>query len=105
MPDRLRLVRAMNAIDGIAKVERSSSQRISRSACHKAGKVGLALDHFRRWPPIWPFLLLRHPQCPLPLKTVASDADGITNRLTVARDQIEKPLISMDDDRSRRLTS
>src|SRR5438105_547044 len=45
--DRLRLIGAVDPVDGAAKVERSRPHRIARTARHEARQVRLSLDHLR----------------------------------------------------------
>src|SRR6185437_14434816 len=82
--DRLRLVRAVNAIDGCAQIHCARAERIAGTARHEARQVGLALDHFRRWTPIRPFLLARYLFQSGPGEAVAADADAVAKRPVVA---------------------
>src|SRR5258705_8741622 len=74
--DGLRLVGAVDAINGVAEIQGARAHRIARPARHEAREIRLALDHLRRRRPIRPFLLARYLQQPLPLEAVAADADA-----------------------------
>src|SRR5579864_6595292 len=76
--DRIRAVGAMNAIDRGAEIHRPRAERVTRTACHEARQIGLALDHLRWWHPVRPFGLAADVQKPLPLKTIAADADAVS---------------------------
>src|ERR1044072_6429110 len=101
--DRVRLVRAMDAIDGAADVERARAHRIARAAGHEARQVGLARDHLRRRGPVGPLRLAVDPLQSGPLETLAPDSDPVSKRAAVALHHIEKALLGMNDNRSRRL--
>src|ERR1043165_575434 len=55
--DGLRLIGAVNAVDGLAEIERTRAHGIAGPSGHKAGQVGLPRDHFRRRSPVGPLLL------------------------------------------------
>jgi hypothetical protein len=59
-PDSGRLIGAVNAINGVAKIKRARAERVTIAAGHEARKVRLALDHLLRWIPIGPFRLPGH---------------------------------------------
>src|SRR5262245_8826913 len=59
VPDRLRLVGAVDAVDRAAEIQRARAQRIAGTASHEAGEVGLARDHLGRWGPVGPLRLAR----------------------------------------------
>ena len=89
MADRLRQVRAVDAIDRLAEIERPGAERIAGTAGHEARQIGLALDHLRRRTPIGPFLLARDLLQAAPLETVAADADAVAHGAAVRHDEIE----------------
>src|SRR5579883_52633 len=101
--DRLRLIGAVDAIDGLAKVERPRAERIAWPAGHEARQVRLALDHFRRRAPVRPFLLAADLLQSRPLESVAADADPVADRAVFPLDEIKETLGGDDDDRARRL--
>src|SRR5208337_877087 len=100
--DRLRLVGAMDAIDGLAEIERARAHRVARAAGHEARQIGLALDHLRWRTPVRPFLLAGNLLQPGPLEAVAADADAVAQRAVVRLDQVEEALFGVDDDRAGR---
>jgi len=51
----------------------------------------------------WPFALKRNIVDAAPLKSIAADADAVTHSDPIAHDEIEKAVVSVDDDRARRL--
>src|SRR5690606_26872370 len=57
LADRVRLVRAVNAIEAVAEIKRARAERIVGAACHVARQVGTALEHLFRRTPVRPFLL------------------------------------------------
>src|SRR5204863_5856190 len=73
--DRLRLVGAVNAVDGAAEIERAGAERVAGTAGHEARQVGLAGDHLRWRIPVGPFLPARDIQETLPLNAFAADTD------------------------------
>src|ERR1700730_7485618 len=81
--DGLRLIGAVNTIDRRTKIKRARAHGIAGSARHEAGQIGLALDHFRRRSPVWPFLLACDAQQALPLKAVAANADTVAEGASV----------------------
>src|ERR1700761_7689811 len=82
-------VGAMDAVDGSAKIHRASAERVAGTTGHEAWQIGLARDHLRWRGPVRPFRLAGDIQQSLPLKSIAADADAITQRPAVALDQIE----------------
>jgi hypothetical protein len=68
------------------------------AAGHEARQIGLALDHLRRRRPVRPLLLVGDVHQPLPLKTVAADADAVADRATARLHQIEMPFGGRDDE-------
>src|SRR5271157_1417979 len=100
--DRLRLVGAVDAVDGLAEIHRPRAERIARPARHEARQVGLALDHLRRRAPVRPFLLAGNLLQARPLEAVAADADAVAQRAVVRLHEVEEALAGVDDDRPRR---
>src|SRR6266404_3541231 len=101
--DRIRPVGAVDAIDGGAEIERASAERVAGSAGHKARQIRLADDHLRRRRPVRPFRLARDVEQPLPLESLAADADAIAYRAAASLDQIKMALRRRDDDGTGRL--
>src|SRR5262245_33387681 len=98
--DCLRLVGAVDAVDGVAEVERARAQRVAGAAGHEAGQVRLARNHLGRWGPVGPFRLARDRQEAGPLETFAADADAVAQRPVVALDHVEEALRRVDHDGS-----
>src|ERR1017187_8113695 len=103
--DGLRRIGAVDAIDGGPEIKRARAQRIAGPAGHEARQIRLALDHFGRRYPVWPFLLAGDAQQPLPLKAIAANADSITDRAPIGLDHIKEPFGRMNNDRAGGLTS
>src|SRR5580698_2102449 len=101
--DRIGLVRPVDAIDGLAEIQRTGAQGIAGTAGHEARQIRLALDHLRWRTPVGPFLLAGDFLQSRPLEPVASNADAVADRPIVALDEIEKTLGRNDDHRARRL--
>src|SRR5208337_2082417 len=100
--DRLRLVGAVDAVDGLAEIHCPRAHRIARSARHEARQVGLALDHLRRRAPVRPFLLARDLLQARPLEAVAADPDAIAKGAVVRLHEVEEAPFRVDDDGARR---
>src|SRR5271165_123163 len=100
--DRLGLVGAMNAIDGLPEIEGARPHRVAWATGHEARQIGLTLDHLRRRAPVGPFLLARYSLQARPLEAVASDANAIAKRAVVGLDEVEETLARVDDDGARR---
>src|SRR5271165_844009 len=98
--DRLRLVGAVNAIDGLAQIKGARAHRIAGAPGHEARQIGLALDHLRRRAPVGPFLLARYLLQARPLEAVAPDADPVAKRPVVRLYEVEEALAGIDDDRA-----
>ena len=54
LADGLRRVGAVDAVDGVAEIHGARAERVAGAAGHEARQVWLALDHFRRRPPVRP---------------------------------------------------
>src|SRR5271166_6783927 len=96
--DRLRLVRAVDAVHGLTEVHRARAHRIARAARHETRQVGLALDHFRRRTPVRPFLLARDLLQAGPLEALSTDTNAVADGPVVGLDEIEKALARIDDE-------
>src|SRR5438067_640843 len=60
LADRLRLVGAVDAEEGVAEIHGTRAEGILRSTLHVARQVGPAAEHLRRRRPGRPLLLRRH---------------------------------------------
>src|SRR5438477_5021789 len=98
MPDGLRLIGAVNAVDRVAEVECARAERVARTAGHEPRQIWLALDHFRRRDPIRPLRFARDAKQARPLEAVAAHADAVAYRPVVAQHEIQKALRGVDDD-------
>src|SRR5258707_948923 len=78
--ERIGIMRAVNAIDVRANIERACAERIARSALHMLGQIRLALEHFRRWSPVRPLFLVGDGMDAVPGVAVAADAHAVTQR-------------------------
>src|SRR5258708_30748930 len=94
-------MRAVNAINGRADIERACAERIARSALHMLGKIRLALEHFRRRAPVWPLFLVGDGMDAVPGVAVAADAHAVPQRTIGTENEIELALLREDDDRAR----
>jgi hypothetical protein len=45
----------MNPINCPSDVKRAGAEWIAGTAGHEPRQIGLAINHFRRWRPVWPF--------------------------------------------------
>src|SRR5947208_11507297 len=97
MADRRGRIGAVDPVYGAGEVDGPGAERVAVAAGHPAREVGLALDHFRRWCPIRPFGLAGDHLLAGPSKTIASYADAVADRLTVAKHVVEIRLRSVDD--------
>src|SRR5580692_980984 len=102
MANRVRLVCAVNAIDGAAEIHGARAERIAGTARHEPRQVGLALNHFRRRAPIRPFLLARNLLQAGPGEAIASHAYAVAKRPVVTLNQVKEAAFGVDDDRARR---
>src|SRR5262249_9613326 len=103
-PDGLRLIGAVNTIDGAAEIHCARSERIARAACHVAGKIWLTFDHFRRRHPVGPFGLANNSHLAAPLKSVSTNADPVTECATPGLNEVKEALARIDYDRARRFS-
>src|SRR5260370_33033428 len=81
-PDRLRLIGAVDTIDGVPEIKCAGAERIAGATSQPPRDIGLTLDHFLRRRPVRPLLLAGNLQKSLPLKTLAADADPVAQRAT-----------------------
>ena len=98
LPDRIRLIGAMNPIERAGKVHGARAERIVGSPLHMAGKVRPAPQHLWRWRPIGPFSLVADMGDAGPGKSWPSDADAVLERLMIRQDEGESTLPGADDD-------
>ena len=98
VPDRLRLVGAVNAIFRMPDVERAGTQRIAGPSGHEAGQIRLPFDHLGRRAPVRPLRLAGDPMNARPLKADPPDPDPIADGAVVALNHIKKALRRADDD-------
>src|SRR5215475_592486 len=103
LSDRLRRIGTVNTVNSRADVHRTRTERIARAAGHPARQIRLACDHLWRRHPIRPFALKRNIVDAAPLKSIAADADAVTHSDAIAHDEVQKAVVSVDDDRARRL--
>src|SRR5262249_62216947 len=89
LPDRLGLVRAVDAVERGAEIERARAERIVRTARHMAREVGPAPQHLRGRRPGRPFALGADALDAAPAEAVAPDADAVAQRLTIAQHEIK----------------
>jgi hypothetical protein len=105
LPDRIRLVRAVNTIKRARKIHSASAQRIIYAAFHVSGQIRATLQHLRGRRPIRPLTLIANVGDSSPRETGTSNADAISKRLAAAEQKIKAALARADDDRSRRITA
>src|SRR6266536_6641967 len=70
MPDGLRLIGAVDAVDRVAEIKRARPELIARPPGHEPRQIRLAVDHLRRRNPIGPFRLARDAKQARPLESV-----------------------------------
>src|SRR4051794_25988664 len=80
LADRLRLVRAVDAVEAGAEIQGARAERVFRAASHVARQVGTALQHLGRRNPIRPFLLAADRLLAGPREALAADADAVLER-------------------------
>src|ERR1700730_7341761 len=90
--DGVRLVRAMDAIHGIAQVHCACAERIGRAAAHMMWPIGPPPQHLGGRRPIRPLPLVSNGRGPAPCEAIATDADAVSQSLTFAENEIEPPL-------------
>ena len=90
--DGMRLVGTVDAVLGVAEIQRARAEWIGGATVHMTWQIGPALEHFRRWGPIRPFALVGDGHRTAPCKTGATNANTVLHRLTFAGHQIEPSL-------------
>ena len=85
LADRLRLVRAVDAIQRRAQIHGARAERIVDAAGHVARQIGPPRQHLRGRRPARPFLLGGDAVGAAPAEAVAADADAVAQRLAVGR--------------------
>src|SRR5262245_34754608 len=103
MTDRVRLVGAVDAVDGGAEVEGTCAQRVARAPGHPARQIRLSRNHLGGRCPVRPFRLACDLQEPGPLEAFPADADAVAYRPVVALHEIHVTLRRVDNDRAGRL--
>src|SRR6185312_3670423 len=103
LSDRLRLVGAVNAVEGRTEIERTRPERVLDTAGHVAGQVGPASAHLRGRRPARPFALGADAVHAAPAEAVAPDADAVAQGRAARLHEVEPPLGGVDDNRARRV--
>src|SRR5690242_9993330 len=83
------LIGAVNAIHGVAEIERARAERVAFAAGHEARQIRLPLDHFLRRMPVRPFAHVFDTFDTGPSESFASDAHAVAQRLAAAEHQIK----------------
>src|SRR5262245_5536503 len=96
--NRLRIIGAVDAIEGIAQIERHRPQRILDAARHLLGKAWVAFTHFRGGIPIRPRLLAAYCFSTCPVKTLAADGDPVFVSMITWKNVIEFATTGIDHD-------
>src|SRR5712672_2818589 len=102
VPDRLRLVGAMDPIGGAEK-HGARTQRIARTALEGSRQLRLARDHVWRRRPVGPFRFSADAQQALPFEAFAADRDAISDRPATVLYDIKMAVHRIDYDRPDRL--
>src|SRR5215213_9818506 len=97
LPDRLRFVRAVDAVKRGAEIHRARAERVVGSAYHVARQVGPPSQHLSGRRPTRPFFLGSDGLDAAPAETVPANTNAIADRLSVSENVIEPPLLSVDD--------
>ena len=103
LTDRIRIVRAVDAIERAAEIHGPRAERIVFAAGHLHRQSPLPRPHLRRRRPGRPFLLGGNPVSAFPLEAGPPDADGIAKRVAALLHEVEFALGGVDDDRARPL--
>src|SRR5712692_6870852 len=96
--DRLRLVRAVDAVERGAEIHGARAERIFVSAFHVARQIGPADQHLGRRRPVGPLALRRDRGDARPGEAEPAHADAVADRLPAAQQVIEPTLARADDD-------
>ena len=102
LTDGRRLIRTVDAVERVTKVERPCAEWIARTACHEPRQVGLAVNHFCRWVPIRPFDHASNALRAGPYETLAADANAIAQSPTMAKNQVKVCIGRVDNDGASR---
>src|SRR5689334_14611439 len=103
--DRGWIIGAVNAVFGVAEIQRACTQWIAGATADPTGQIRLTRHHLRRWNPVGPFGLAYDGLNSGPSETLAADADSITHGHAMAHGQIKERMRGIDDDRARRFTA
>src|SRR6266496_1811746 len=87
--DGRRLIRAVDAVERITKVERSCAERIARTACHEPRQIGLAVNHFWRRMPVRPFDHASNALRAGPCETLTADANTVPQGPAETKNQVK----------------
>ena len=105
LPDRIRLIGAMDAVERAGEIHGARAERIVRSPLHMARKVWPAPQHLGRRRPIGPFSLVADACDAGPGESRPSDTNAVFEGLMIRQDQVEPALPGADDDGARSLPS
>src|SRR5712671_302485 len=105
LADRVRLVRAMNAIECRSEIQGSCPQGIVEATRHETRKVRTPSKHFRWRKPVGPFPLRADAESACPTVPIAAHADAVTNSLASAGHEIEPPFCCVDENGSCRVAA
>src|SRR5207237_5414615 len=92
LPDRLRFVGAVNAIERRAEIKCAGAERVFDAAGHVARQVAPPRQHLRGRGPVRPFLFCRNAVDAAPAEAVAADTDAVAQRLAGAAGPTERSL-------------
>src|SRR3954451_20264568 len=101
LADRLRLVRAMDAVKRAGQIHGAGAEWVVDAARHVARQVGAAAQHLGRRAPIRPLPLHADRAHARPREPWAPDADRVLNSLAPAERVVEAALGGRDHDRAR----
>ena len=88
----------MDAVFSIAQIHRARPERIGLAPSHEPGQVRLARDHLLWRDPVRPFFHAADALAARPSEAFAADADAVTNRPSLPKDQVEVSVRRVDDD-------
>src|SRR3989442_15053463 len=94
--DRVRLVRAVDTVHGVAEIESARAERIVGTAGHVARQIRAALQHLVGRSPIRPLALGAYRGNAAPGEAVAADADAVAKRLALPEHQVGPTLAGAD---------
>jgi len=81
------------------------AERVTRSARHETGQIGLPLQHLRGRQPVGPFRLALDRLDAGPGEAVAADADAVTDGPAAAENKIEVGMRRIDNHRAWRFAA